>query len=137
MNLPVASPSFGNPFMEPLRTLESPGVRLWDRPFSSAAVSLSRTSSPPDLLPPHLSVERLEADTAVVTTSMEGESVERVASQLSSSTSANSTSSLASSDSSTQSVAYCGTDVETVSVKAGNQSTDLSRVAHDSFGIGY
>jgi len=90
-----------HPRSEPLRTLKSPGVRPWDRPFSSAAASLSRASSPPDLSPPHLTMERLEADASAVATSLEEESVGRVASRSSSATSISSTSS-ESSASSTQ-----------------------------------
>jgi len=99
--------------MEPLRTLESPGVRPWDRPFSSAAASLSHTSSPPDLSPSHLTMERLEVDASAVATFLEEESVGRVASRSSSATSICSTSSSTSSASSTQSVAYYGIDVMT------------------------
>ena len=51
-------------------TLESPGVRPWDRPLSSAPTSLSRASSPPDLSPPHLPIECSEADAAAVATSL-------------------------------------------------------------------
>ena len=127
MDFPVESPSVGNPFMEPLHTMESSGVHPWARPFFSAAASLSRASSTPDLSPPHLTMERLEVDASAVVTSLEEESVVRVASR-SLATSVSSTSSPASSASSTQSVAYCGIDVETVSDVSGIQSYAKSRM---------
>jgi len=100
--------------MEPLRTLESPGVRPWDRPLSSAPASFSRASSSADLTP---------ASTGI-TTSLEEESAGHVASRSSLGTSINSTSSSASSTRSAQSVAYHGIDVETVSAVPGSLSYD-------------
>ena len=129
MDLPVESPLVGNRFMEPHCTLEYPGVRLWDRPLSSAPASLSRASSPPDLSPYHLPLERLEADAAAVTVSIE-ESTGHVASRSSLGTSIDSTSSSASSTSPTKSVAYCGIDFETVSVVPGSLSFDKSRTLY-------
>jgi len=135
MDLPVESPSVANPFMEQLRTLKSPGVHPWGRPFSSAAASLSCASLSSDLLTPHLTIERLEADASVAATSLEEESAGRVASKSSSGTSISSTSSSASSASSTQLVAYRGIDVETASALFNTQSYDKSPVMYDSTGI--
>jgi len=115
MRIPIVSLSVGNPFMEPLRTLKSPDVHPWGRLLSSAPASLSRASSSPDLSPPHLSTECLEADAAAVVTSLEEESACHVFSRSSLGTRISSTtsSSSTSSASPTKCLAYSVIDVET------------------------
>jgi len=120
MEFPIESPSVGDPFLEPLQTLGTLPDRPWDKPHSSAAASLSHAPSSPELSPVHLPTMQLEVDVSAVATSIDEGTEGRVAPWSSSAISL--ASSVTSSASSTQSVAYHSIDVETVTDVSAVQS---------------